>query len=55
MITLGINSAYHEVAVAVVRDGVLVAAIEQERINRIKKVRWLLLRVPHICPMRRWI
>ncbi len=36
-ITLGINSAYHEVAVAVVRDGVLVAAIEQERINRIKK------------------
>lgn len=37
MITLGINSAYHEVAVAVVRDGVLVAAIEQERINRIKK------------------
>ena len=37
MITLGINSAYHEVSVAVVRDGVLVAAIEQERINRIKK------------------
>ena len=33
---LGINSAYHESAAAIVRDGDVVCAIEEERITRIK-------------------
>ena len=33
---LGINSAYHESAAAIVRDGEVVCAIEEERITRIK-------------------
>ena len=33
---LGINSAYHELSAALIRDGVLVAAVEEERFSRIK-------------------
>src|SRR3989338_191764 len=33
---LGINSAYHEPAVAVVRDGQIISAVEEERFNRKK-------------------
>ena len=33
---LGINSAYHEIAAAIVRDGEVVCAIEEERFTRIK-------------------
>jgi carbamoyltransferase len=33
---LGINSAYHESAAAIVRDGEVVCAIEEERLTRIK-------------------
>ena len=33
---LGINSVYHESAAAVLVDGALVAAVEEERFNRIK-------------------
>jgi carbamoyltransferase len=36
MITLGINAAFHDSAAALVRDGVLVAAAEEERFTRIK-------------------
>jgi carbamoyltransferase len=36
MITLGINAALHDSAAALVRDGVLVAAAEEERFTRIK-------------------
>ncbi|HEY8976665.1 MAG TPA: carbamoyltransferase C-terminal domain-containing protein [Burkholderiaceae bacterium] len=36
MITLGINAAFHDSAAALVRDGVLVAAAEEERFSRIK-------------------
>ena len=34
--TLGINSAYHEPAVAVVHDGQIITAVEEERFNRNK-------------------
>jgi carbamoyltransferase len=36
MITLGINAAFHDTAAALVRDGVVVAAAEEERFSRIK-------------------
>lgn len=36
MITLGINAAFHDSAAAVVVDGILVAAAEEERFTRIK-------------------
>lgn len=36
MIVLGINAAYHESAACVVRDGRLIAAVEEERFSRVK-------------------
>lgn len=36
MITLGINAAFHDSAAVVVRDGVVLAAAEEERFTRIK-------------------
>ena len=36
MITLGINAAFHDSAAAIVRDGVLIAAAEEERFSRVK-------------------
>ena len=36
MITLGINAAFHDSAAALVRDGQLIAAAEEERFTRIK-------------------
>lgn len=36
MITLGINACFHDPAAALVRDGVVVAAAEEERFTRIK-------------------
>jgi carbamoyltransferase len=36
MITLGLNAAFHDSAAALVKDGVLLAAAEEERFTRIK-------------------
>ncbi|MCP4150904.1 MAG: carbamoyl transferase, partial [bacterium] len=36
MYILGINSAYHESSASLVKDGVLLAAVEEERFSRIK-------------------
>ena len=36
MLTLGINAAFHDSAAALVHDGVVVAAVEEERFTRIK-------------------
>ncbi len=36
MYTLGINAAYHDPAACLVRDGVVIAAAEEERFSRIK-------------------
>ncbi|OGY86328.1 MAG: hypothetical protein A2233_02760 [Candidatus Kerfeldbacteria bacterium RIFOXYA2_FULL_38_24] len=33
---LGINSVYHDSAAAIIKDGMLIAAVEEERFNRIK-------------------
>lgn len=36
MYVLGINSVYHEPSACLLKDGILVAAVEEERFNRIK-------------------
>jgi len=36
MITLGINAAFHDSSAALVRDGVVLAAVEEERFTRVK-------------------
>jgi carbamoyltransferase len=36
MYTLGINAAFHDSAACLVRDGIVIAAAEEERFNRIK-------------------
>ena len=36
MHTLGINAAFHDCSAALVRDGIVVAAAEEERFTRIK-------------------
>ncbi len=36
MITLGINAAFHDAAACLVRDGVVVAAAEEERFTHVK-------------------
>lgn len=36
MLSLGINASFHDCSAAIVRDGVVVAAVEEERFTRIK-------------------
>ena len=47
---LGINSVYHESAAALVVDGTLVAAVEEERLNRIKHGKQAEFDNPHQTP-----
>jgi carbamoyltransferase len=49
---LGINSVYHESAAALLVDGVLVAAAEEERFNRIKHGKQSDIDNPHQLPER---
>lgn len=49
---LGINSVYHESAAALVIDGALVAAVEEERFNRIKHGKQANFDNPHQFPER---
>ena len=49
---LGINSVYHESAAALLVDGVLVAAVEEERFNRIKHGKPAEFDNPHQFPER---
>lgn len=51
MIVLGINSVYHESAAAVVRDGVVVAAAEEERFNRTKHGKPATVEGAHLLPV----
>jgi carbamoyltransferase len=53
---LGINSVYHESAAALLIDGKLVAAVEEERFNRIKHAKEAHFDNPHQFPERaiRW-
>ena len=36
MIVLGLSAYYHDSAAALVKDGVIIAAAEEERFNRVK-------------------
>jgi carbamoyltransferase len=49
---LGINSVYHESAAALLLDGALVAAVEEERFNRIKHGKQAEWDNPHQLPER---
>src|ERR1700754_3575393 len=49
---LGINSVYHESAAALLVDGKLVAAVEEERFNRIKHGKEAEFDNPHQLPER---
>jgi carbamoyltransferase len=49
---LGINSVYHESAAALLVDGALVAAVEEERFNRIKHGKLAEFDNPHQFPER---
>ena len=35
-VILGVNSAYHESAVCLLKDGKILSAVEEERFNRVK-------------------
>lgn len=48
---LGINSVYHESAAALIKDGVLIAAAEEERFNRIKHGKAASVDKPHMLPI----
>ncbi|HEY8940499.1 MAG TPA: carbamoyltransferase C-terminal domain-containing protein [Cellvibrio sp.] len=47
---LGLNCAYHESAVALIRDNQLIAAIEEERLNRVKHAKPALTGNPNDIP-----
>src|SRR5712691_10149719 len=49
---LGINSVYHESAAALLVDGALIAAVEEERFNRIKRGKDANVDNPHQFPER---
>jgi len=49
---LGINSAYHEPSACVIRNGVILAAVEEERFNRLRHGKPALIDNPHQLPVR---
>jgi carbamoyltransferase len=49
---LGINSVYHESAAALVVDGAVVAACEEERFNRVKHAKVARVDNPHLLPQQ---
>lgn len=51
MYILGINSAYHESSAALIKDGILIAAAEEERFNRIKHGKEARVDNPHVLPI----
>ena len=50
MIILGINSAYHESAAALIQDGEIIAAMEEERFTRVKHAKRALTDNAHELP-----
>lgn len=52
MYILGINSAYHESAACLVRDGKILAAVEEERFNRIKHAKKAKIDNPNELPWK---
>ena len=52
MNVLGINAAYHESSACLVQDGRIVAAVEEERFNRVKHAKPSRVDNPGILPLR---
>lgn len=50
MYILGINSAFHESSACILKDGNLIAAVEEERFNRIKHAKKALMTAPKEIP-----
>mgnify|MGYP001556418446 FL=1 len=50
LIVLGVNAVYHESSAAIVVDGELLFAIEEERLNRVKHAKPATLDNPHLLP-----
>jgi len=48
---LGLNFAYHELAACILKDGVLIAAVEEERFSRIKRGKKALFNNPNVLPI----
>ena len=48
---LGVNCAYHKSSACLIRDGRIVAAVEEERFNRIKHAKFSLVSNPHDLPI----
>lgn len=47
---LGINSAFHEPAACLIKNGKIIAAVEEERFNRIRHGKFVLADSPHELP-----
>lgn len=52
MYILGVNSVYHESSASILKDGKLIAAVEEERLNRKKHGKELRLDNPNELPLR---
>lgn len=51
MCILSINWAYHESSVFLLKNGVVITAIEKERFNRIKHAKRASVETPHVLPL----
>ena len=49
---LGINSAYHESSACLLKDGVIVGAVEEERLSRVKHAKKASVDNPDELPLR---
>lgn len=52
MYILGVNSAYHETSASLLKDGMLIAAVEEERFTRIKHGKSSAINNPHELPIQ---
>src|SRR5436853_5270580 len=52
MYILGVNSAYHESSACLLKDGVILAAVEEERFTRRKHGKASAIDNPHYLPTR---
>ena len=48
---LGLNFTYHELAACIIKDGKLIAAVEEERFSRIKRGKSAIVSNPNILPI----
>ncbi len=49
---LGLNTTYHELSACLLKDGMLIAAIEEERLSRIKHGKSALISNPDVLPLK---